>query len=240
MMNDIPVMKYNSLDEAVHIIANELEKMVQKTLKNKKMCSFGLVGGRSVSNIYKQIIKNNIDYKRVNFYLLDERLVESSNNESNYHLINNSLFGPLLEAKKINNENIKNINYNQILQPEDMITDYNSQLKATVYNFCSVDVAIISVGEDGHIASIFPDHDSFYDTSDFFILVKNAPKKPSNRISASKKMLSGINHVILLFFGNSKKNALQNFLKKSYDDYLCPARILKNIPDIKIFTDINL
>ena len=239
-MNNIPVIKHDSLDNATSSIAKEVQSMVESTLDQKYWCTFGLVGGQSVSNIYKKLLEYKIDYSKLKFYLLDERLVEPESEESNYNLVYNALFAPLLASEKITKENIRTIDYSKILEPRKIIHDYIDQFKKDTLSSHVIDVAIISMGEDGHIASVFPNNSSFYDASGLFIVVKNAPKDPPKRISASKRMLSNINNAILLAFGESKKEALENFLKKTYDNNLCPARILKNIPNIKVFTDINL
>jgi len=68
-------------------------------------------------------------------------------------------------------------------------------------------VVLLSSGEDDHIASLFPNHETIKYNKDFFISTKTSPKPPKNRMSSSRKLLSKTKVSILLFFSKSKKQA---------------------------------
>lgn len=82
------------------------------------------------------------------------------------------------------------------------------------------------MGPDGHIASLFPHHSGLTTQGSRYINVSHAPKPPENRISLS---VSGVQipFVCLFAVGESKKEALANFLDDAVDVADCPAKLLK-------------
>lgn len=66
-----------------------------------------------------------------------------------------------------------------------------------------VDVAFLGVGEDGHIASLFPDSATL-DSTEYFVFVDNSPKMPPKRITATVRFLN--ERVDRLFFLIPPKN----------------------------------
>ena len=90
---------------------------------------------------------------------------------------------------------------------------------------------VISMGEDGHIASIFPNRD---DSSGDVFALEDAPKMPPLRISLSLNRLSTTYECILLAVGSSKLPAIQGLLRK---DPSLPATLLMDKTPITLITD---
>ena len=71
------------------------------------------------------------------------------------------------------------------------------------------DAVVLSMGEDGHIASLFPEaFDPQVATG--AIAVHNSPKAPPERVSISLKRLAAALHIFLFAVGEGKSAALQN------------------------------
>jgi 6-phosphogluconolactonase len=107
---------------------------------------------------------------------------------------------------------------------------YAQELQATLGEepFTTV---ILSMGEDGHIASIFPNRsDSFGDV----FAVDDAPKMPPLRISLSLNRLATTYECILLAIGESKLPAIQALLRK---DPSLPATLLAKQTPLTLVTD---
>jgi 6-phosphogluconolactonase len=90
---------------------------------------------------------------------------------------------------------------------------------------------VLSMGEDGHIASIFPNRDEF---SGDVLTVDDAPKMPLLRISLSLNRLATTYECILLAIGESKLPAIQALLRK---DPALPATLLARRTPIMLITD---
>lgn len=63
------------------------------------------------------------------------------------------------------------------------------------------DICLLTVGDDGHVASIFPEHPSFEPTSYRVIPVNDAPVPPAQRLSLSVETMSESDEVWLLASG---------------------------------------
>ncbi|KAM0674521.1 hypothetical protein GVAV_002136 [Gurleya vavrai] len=59
------------------------------------------------------------------------------------------------------------------------------------------ELAILSVGEDGHVASLFPNHLALCDLNDF-CYVYDSPKEPKERITVTIKYLNEIEKLIFM------------------------------------------
>ena len=68
------------------------------------------------------------------------------------------------------------------------------------------DVVLLSMGEDGHIASLFPNH--VYPEDQMVIVEQGSPKPPKERISMSYQQLNKAHYVFKLIIGESKQKAV--------------------------------
>ena len=200
--------------------------------KNKIV--LGVPGGRSVYGIFKLLNKCELPWKNMHIFMIDERLVKPDCSESNYKLISEVLTEELINSGKFLRENFHPFIYNEG-NIFCMINDYTKELKKYSGTF---DVSILSIGEDGHVASLFPYHKSILDNSEGFLLVENSPKPPKRRVSASRELLLKSKCAIMLVFGEDKRNAYNNMMKNNVSYYECPASIIRNIKNSYVFTDL--
>jgi 6-phosphogluconolactonase len=69
-------------------------------------------------------------------------------------------------------------------------------------------VLMLGVGEDGHVASIFPEHPSVYVTDGTTMAVRNSPKPPPTRISLTLPTITTAEEVWLMAVGPDKAAAV--------------------------------
>jgi 6-phosphogluconolactonase len=62
------------------------------------------------------------------------------------------------------------------------------------------------VGEDGHVASLFPNHS--YPDNKMVVIESNSPKPPKQRLSMSYKQLNKSNYIFKLLIGKSKQQVV--------------------------------
>jgi len=70
------------------------------------------------------------------------------------------------------------------------------------------DVLMLGVGEDGHVASIFPEHPSSYEVDGTAMAVRNSPKPPPTRISLTLPTIRGAKEIWLVVAGEDKASAV--------------------------------
>lgn len=206
-----------------------IKESINKILVEKDEVILGLPGGRNVSKIFQLLKKERIDWKKVHVFMVDERLVPTDSQDRNFRLIKQDLSEVILDKNFhpfIFNEN----------KHDYCLDDYEKEIK----NFGGrYDIVLLSSGEDGHIGSIFPNHPSFFDESEYYILVDNSPKLPRKRMSISKKFLLKSKIGILLFVGDIKRRAYLKFLDKDVTTTMCPAKLVIELPESYVITNIE-
>lgn len=207
---------------------NDLISNIHKDIRVESL--IGLCGGRSVSHITDSIfahISNHSSSKfnTATYFTIDERLVDLESADSNFKLLNESFF------QKLHSASILPFSYEQ---EEESLRQYTSLLNT----YQNIDLCVLSVGEDGHIAGLFPNL-AWNDDSAFFTF-NNSPKPPAQRMSASPKTIQLSKHIILLFIGEAKKEAFQRFMRAEESIQSLPCLIAKSCSNLHIVTDIKI
>ena len=181
-------------------VADDILDVAKISIKSTGSFKIVLAGGKSLIPTYKILSHSNADWSRWHIYIGDERCLPLKNKERNDHNIN---------IIWLNNSPIpkKNIHFIRAeLDAKQAAQHYETTLKE-VKNF---DVTLLSMGEDGHTASLFPGHQ--YDNKRDVIIINDSPKKPKQRISLSYFRLNRSNKVFKIISGSSKCNAVKQWL----------------------------
>jgi 6-phosphogluconolactonase/glucosamine-6-phosphate isomerase/deaminase len=195
-------LKIMGLAEGAQMLLKDIE-----SIRKKRVC-IALSGGRSAAAFYPLLKKKlgSLRGRQLHFFLLDERICRRQRNS-----------GPIKKALGIKNLQVLGAGKSQAL-----LNDYNKKFRAGCRGF---DIIIAGVGEDCHIASLFPGSALLKNKQKQYLLVKDSPKPPRTRITASPKMIKAARFRYLLFVGKAKKNAYAAFIdaKKGIQD--CPAKL---------------
>jgi 6-phosphogluconolactonase len=182
-------------------LAREILDIAKNSIRLNGCFTIVLAGGRSVINLYKILRQSTSDWNKWYVYIGDERCLPLQDKDRNDHIIN-SIW--------LNNSQIpeKNINFIKAeLGHDNGAYDYEEVLE----NIASFDVVLLSIGEDGHTASLFPGH--YYDNNKSVVVEHNSPKRPKDRISMSYSRFNRANNVFKVVSGASKQNAVGLWLQ---------------------------
>jgi 6-phosphogluconolactonase len=92
---------------------------------------------------------------------------------------------------------------------DQMAADWQTALVTALGTPPHLDVAMLGVGPDGHVASIFPRHPSL-DREDLWAIgVHNAPKPPPDRVTLTRAALAHASEVWVVAFGGEKAAAIR-------------------------------
>jgi 6-phosphogluconolactonase len=205
-------------------------------LKRKKLVVFGVSGGTSPLGVYDELVAmKGIDWKRIHVFLIDERMVDIKDNQSNTQLIYHTLINPLIESGKLPKANFHPVEGSRE-HPDQVAAAYQKEL---INVGGKIDVLLLGVGEDGHIASLFPNNDALDSEASYFISVQDAPKLPASRLTATKKLLQKADCAVVLFCGQTKQEAYDQYRDRSILEKDCPIKILDKIPNLYLCTAFN-
>ena len=186
--------------------------------KGKKRFSFVLTGGNSPIKLYKQLSKNkNINWKKIDFFIGDERYVNENSKNSNIRMCKKYLLSKI------------NISKNQIykISPgsksiKKTTMDYEKKIKKYFSNKKVVfDLILLGIGNDGHIASLFKKNINKKSNKN----VSFIKRKDFLRITLTLKCLNNSRSIFLWAPGNSKSNIVKKILLDNKFKY--PASFLR-------------
>ena len=213
---------------AVEILVAEINKL----LEQKEQIILVIPGGRSVAALWNLLAdEQRIPWSKVQVFLVDERVVPPTHADSNYKLDHDLFLKKLMDSGQLPKENVHPFN------PEDnedkVSINYNEELK----KYGKPDIIILSSGEDGHVGALYPNH-SVKNEAEGYIVMDDSPKPPPVRMSMSRKTMLAATAALLFFVGQGKKDAYEKF--KQGDDIIeCPARLVKQIKDSYVLTDLK-
>ena len=200
-----------------------IEKFIRlfkaKITKNKKKrFSFVMSGGNSPIKLYKSLAKNKfINWKKIDFFIGDERFVKESSKNSNINMCKKYL---------LNNINIsKNQIYNISTSKKSLTEcchDYEKKIKKYFINKkVSFDLVLLGLGSDGHIASLFKKNIQEKNTKN----VNFVKKKDFKRITLTLNCLNRSNSIFLWAPGKEKSNIVKKILQDK--NYKYPVSFLR-------------
>lgn len=206
----------------------------KKTLLRKKDFIFAIPGGRAVQGILKNLKDaDGLPWQETHIFMVDERLVSPQDRKSNFFQAKALFIDHLVEKNTIDKKNIHPFILTGNVKED--LQRYEHEIKEHGSKY---DLVILSAGQDCHVGSLFPGHSSVADDAEYFIHVQGSPKPPKERVSASRKMILRSDYCVLMFYGESKREAYWRFKDKKEDIISCPAKIAKGIENSYLLTDI--
>ena len=183
---------------------SNLKKDFLKKKKQNKRFSFVLTGGKSPRKLYKKLSKIDIDWNNIDLFWGDERYVSHQSKNSNYRLA----FNEFIKKIKLDQKNIFPIKTNESISKAS--AEYSSTItKYFKYKKISFDYCLLGMGNDGHIASIFPNSENLYKK----FITKPIIRKDFKRITLGLNIINN-SKKILLWLNNKSKSKIYLKLKK--------------------------
>lgn len=182
----------------------------------------GNVGGRVCENLISRWNAEPKKFHGLHVWWGDERFVEEGSVERNAHVVLTHLRAD------------SGIHIHQVLSSD---ANVGPEVAATRYAFdiagIQMDVTLLGVGTDGHVASLFPGN-SLQNSGREVIAVEDAPKPPPVRISFSLAKINESTSVWLLASGTSKQIAVARMLAH---DTSIPATLVHGQMETLLFVD---
>ena len=98
-----------------------------------------------------------------------------------------------------------------------------------------LDLVLLGVGPDGHIASLFPGRPISERRDHLVEVVDDAPKPPPRRLTLTLPVLAGARHVAVVASGESKAEAIRQALDRASDGPL--ERLLFGAVRLRLLLD---
>ena len=197
MMDSLEILKENN-----HIdCSNKLLDLISSEINDSENYSLGLSGGSTPKFFYEIFAEKYKNYSNIYLWTVDERHVDINDDKSNQRMIN-SIFS---------NSNLNIIEYSYEEDPGNSAKNYTTKVLS---KFDKFNAAILGVGEDGHIASLFPDTAAL--NADEKGFVHNEVNILTRwRVTSTFELLKNVEHVYLLVTGDNKKEIIEKIGKEN-------------------------
>lgn len=236
---NVEVIKANGdLESALERVAREIFKVCAAKTPEEPLV-IGLCGGRSVVGLLSALERESANQSkellgRVQFFMVDERLVPITDEQSNFGGLKKLLFDSLVERSVISERQL-----HPFITRQDA-SDFGCGLYLQELHSLGgkFTVVVVGVGEDGHIAGLFPNHRSLQETTKSFVHFHDSPKPPSDRMSASPALITGADLSVVLALGEGKRAAWEAFSDTAVSLTDCPAKLATQARSCLVVTDL--
>lgn len=235
-MNLIIEKDYDSLSKRA-------AEIVRKEIETKKDLVLGLATGSTPVGMYRELIRmhreEGLDFSKVTTFNLDEYIGLSHDNPNSYHyFMKDNLFNHI------------NIDMNNVFIPDgnaQNLKDYCKEYDKLIEEKGGIDLQILGIGKNGHIAFNEPEEELSLGTnvveltestiqanSRFFNSIDEVPKMA---ITMGIGTIMKAKKILLLANGKSKVPAINKLIRGDKLTTRFPASVLLLHPNLTVIID---
>ncbi len=209
------LIPFPTLETAAHRLAEDIATCLQGAVDTHGRSSFAVSGGRTPEHILPIIADKALPWDRITITLADERWVAADHPDSNEGLTRRLLMqGPAAAARFVGLKNGRD-------DPFSGQEKSNTALATLDWPLAAV---FLGMGEDGHIASLFPGDGNWREAPGRALAVAaSGIRQP--RMSLTPGALLDSHHIFLILTGTDKRAAYDAALKSGPAEEL-PARLI--------------
>ena len=172
-----------------------------------------LTGGRVAAAVYRAVAASPalgaVDWSRVDVWWGDERFLPSGHPDRNETQAREALLDAVgLDDRRLHP--MPAVDGPDGDDPEAAAARYAAALTAAAEGSADLphfDLLLLGVGEDGHVASVFPEHPAAYESRPV-AAVRGAPKPPPVRVTLTLPAINTAEEVWLIATGSGKAVAI--------------------------------
>ena len=196
--------------------ADLLASLLRDAVRERGRASLALSGGTTPGPVYRALASRSAadaaPWEHVEVFFGDERCVPPDDEQSNYLMARRDLLDllpvPPLAVHRIRAEGPDRgraaAAYAELLPP-------------------ALDVLVLGMGPEGHIASIFPGSPALREER--LVVPVETPKPPPWRLTVTPPVIAAARTVVVLVTGDAKVEAVERALAPDGDPGITPARL---------------
>ena len=185
--------------------------------------------GGSVATTFLPVLAGlAVDWAHIDLFWIDERAVPPDHPDSNYGMASRLLLTPA----RVPPPRIHRMQ-GELPELDQAARRASDELRSVAGDPPRLDLALVGVGEDGHVASIFPGLRRA--PVDPVIAVHDAPKPPARRLTMTLPVLADAGIVVVAAFGAAKAEAMRDAIGAS--DRTPVARLLRDASSSLVLLD---
>ena len=199
----------HTADVAIHPVpelqtrfAALIEAAAAASIGERQDFSIAIPGGSAAEALLPALIPTPVDWKRVSVFWVDERMVPPGDAESNYRVAKELWLDRVpLPADRVHRMR------GEAQEAAEAASEYARLLPARL------DLVLLGVGDDGHVASLFPGHRLLRAWDRDVAVLDDAPKPPPRRMTLTFRALTAARRVVVFATGAAKSAAIADAVK---------------------------
>jgi 6-phosphogluconolactonase len=214
---------FTSIEAAADELAGTLASVLCDAISARGGALLAVSGGNTPKHVFEHLRRHDVDWRRVQVTLTDERWVPVDHPDSNEKLVRSYLLlGPAAAATFISL-------FGGEESPEKGQSACEERLKTLMMPF---DAVYLGMGNDGHFASLFPGDPALHVHNNLCVAV-TATESRLSRISLTVPAILNANKIFLLFSG-PEKHSIYSKAKQPGSIEEIPLRMLLSQGQIPI------
>ena len=223
--DDLDLTLYADSIELVNEVVAQILLTIKEGLDGNNVFHLALTGGSLGNAISETLVRewnsNSDEYKGLHIWWSDERYVESKSAERNAFPLHGMLTNKSILVHEILASDVAS-------NAKEALEDYRLALEDI-----KLDLVLLGVGPDGHVASLFPGRANLDDVSSVF-LIEDSPKPPSVRISFTMALINSADQVWIVAAGEGKADAVTKIVE---GDLSIPASYVRANRHTRLIVD---
>lgn len=222
---ELDLTLYADAPELVTEVTSQILAAIERDLKVKNQFNLVLTGGTLGVQISEFLLKEwNAQpeaFAGLHIWWSDERFVDSESAERNAFPLHNSVTNKNIVVHEVLASNVAS-------SIEEAVSDYALALEDV-----DIDLNILGLGPDGHVASLFPGIANLDDTRDI-VAITDSPKPPPVRVSFTMKLINEAKEVWIVAAGEGKADAVTKIIE---GDLSIPASYVRAKEHTRLIVD---
>ena len=201
---------YPDADHLARAAAEHFVTLAAEAIAARGLFTVALAGGSTPCATYALLASDEfaaqVDWPRVHVFWGDERCVPIDHPDSNYGLAREAL----LDKIPILGDNVHRIRGE--LPPEQAAAIYQAELEAVLSASGRLDLILLGMGTDGHIASLFPGTMAL-EERELAVVAVYVERLQAWRVTLTLPAINAARQVLFLVTGAAKAETLQAVLE---------------------------
>jgi 6-phosphogluconolactonase len=192
------------VQELADVLANRLEDEARRAMTERGRFALALSGGSVATSFFTRLARASLDWSRVDFFWGDERALPPDHPESNYGAARRLWLDPAGVPPERR--------HRMPADSADLVraaATYATELDRVVGSPPRLDVALLGMGPDGHVCSLFPGHPLLKEERRTVAPIFDSPKPPAERLTLTLPALSTARLVVVAALGEAKADAIR-------------------------------
>lgn len=222
-MKSAHIIRCTSDPSFINECVAHIEDEILKSITQGKTFVLGVSGGSTPKPIYHALANSTrINWSNVEVFLIDERYVAPDHTESNQRMIRDALITPA---------GIQKEHYhvpNTLMSLPGCIEDYKERV-LRLFQRQVPQLLLLGMGEDGHIASLFPgDKSALHERSQTILHTTTEMFAVRDRLTVSLPIIRSADKRIVMMKGEKKRALLERMIVSPDNQLLWPAQEFLN------------